>query len=91
MAEGIQGEKTLPPWLRELADDVLNGPQRARDYLGEIRAEMRRVTWPARQEVYGTTVVVIITVFVFGIYFFLVDNGVRRAMEEILEGLRGVL
>jgi preprotein translocase subunit SecE len=87
MAEGIQIEKTLPLWLR----DVVGGPQRAREYLGEIRAEMRRVTWPARQEVYGTTVVVIVTVFVFGLYFFVVDFGLHGAMEEILERLRGLL
>jgi preprotein translocase SecE subunit len=31
------------------------------------------VTWPSRQQVRSTTVVVIVTVFFFGVYFGVVD------------------
>jgi preprotein translocase subunit SecE len=48
-------------------------PTRVRNYIEEHRREMRLVTWPNREQVQGTTVVVIITVAFFGIYFGLVD------------------
>ena len=45
----------------------------ARNFLTEVRNEMRRVTWPSRKEVYATTVVVILTSAFFGIYLFSLD------------------
>ncbi|MCL5006503.1 MAG: preprotein translocase subunit SecE [Acidobacteria bacterium] len=54
------------------------------DYVSDVRAEMRRVTWPGRQEVYGTTVMVIITTFLFGFYFMLCDGAFSRLVTFIL-------
>ncbi len=45
-----------------------------REYLTDIRSEMRRVTWPSRKQVEATTLVVIISVFVFAAYFKIVDK-----------------
>ena len=47
---------------------------RLREYVAEVRAEMRRVTWPSKQEIYGTTVMVVLTTFLFGAYFMLCDH-----------------
>ena len=47
--------------------------KRARTFLVEVRAEFKKVTWPPRREVYGTTIVVIITVFFFGFYLYGLD------------------
>ncbi len=52
---------------------ILEYPTRAKAFLVEVRAEFKKVTWPPRKEVYGTTVVVIITVFFFGFYLYLLD------------------
>jgi len=43
------------------------------NYLKDVRAELKKVTWPSRKEVYGTTVVVIVAVLFFGFYLFFVD------------------
>ncbi len=53
-------------------------------YISEVRAEMRRVTWPGKQEVYGTTVMVIITTFLFGFYFMHCDETFSRVVAYIL-------
>ena len=58
-----------------------------RNYYGEVRNEMRRVSWPGRQEVYGTTVVVIITVFLFGLYFFIVDSAFSYVVNKVIDFL----
>ncbi len=47
--------------------------KRFREFLHEVRAEFRKVTWPKRNEVYGTTVVVILTCFIFGFFLWAVD------------------
>ena len=39
---------------------------RARLFFSEVRNELNRVTWPSKQEVYASTVVVIITSLVLG-------------------------
>ena len=77
----------MPVWLR----DWVEFPRRATEYVGEVRGEMRHVTWPGRQEIYGTTVVVIITVFVFGLFFFVVDALFSLGVNNLLDTLRGLI
>jgi preprotein translocase subunit SecE len=42
-------------------------------FLKDVRAELKKVTWPSRSEVYSTTIVVILATIFFGFYLFLVD------------------
>jgi preprotein translocase SecE subunit len=42
-------------------------------FLSDVRGEMRKVVTPSRKEVEATTTVVIIAVFIFGLFFFVVD------------------
>ncbi len=52
---------------------IFEYPKRVKSFLVEVRAEFKKVTWPSRKEVYGTTIVVIITVFFFGFYLYGLD------------------
>ena len=45
---------------------------------------MKRVTWPSQREVYATTVVVILTSVVFGVYLWTVDIALDRGVVWIL-------
>jgi preprotein translocase subunit SecE len=45
--------------------------------------------WPSRPEVQSTTIVVLVTVFIFAAYFWLVDNIIGRAVEAVLHRLTG--
>jgi preprotein translocase subunit SecE len=60
-------------------------PTRVRDYVDELRAEMRRVTWPSWTQVRATTTVVIVAVFAFAAYFFVVDMAVTKLVSKILK------
>jgi len=42
-------------------------------FLREVRAELRKVTWPSRNEIYSTTLIVIIATFFFGFYLYFMD------------------
>ena len=48
-------------------------PQETKTFLGDVRAETKRVSWPSIQQIRATTVVVILTVFFFGVYFGVLD------------------
>jgi len=59
-------------------------------FLSDVRGEMRKVVTPSRKEVQATTTVVIIAVFIFGLYFFLVDNIFRLGIDRMLQHLGGL-
>jgi preprotein translocase subunit SecE len=61
-----------------------NWVQSTRDYVDELRLEMRRVTWPNRKQVEGTTAVVIFSVFAFAGYFFVVDSVLASGVKKVL-------
>jgi len=61
---------------------------RFRQFIHEVRAELRNVNWPGKNNVRSTTAVVIITVFVFGLFLFVVDSLVSRAMQYVLTTFR---
>ena len=56
-----------------MAEANANWIQRTKEYVADLKQEMRRVTWPNRKQVENTTVVVIVSVFAFAAYFFVVD------------------
>ena len=79
----------------EVKDDSSNPLEQAKGALGrlkiyasEVRTETKRVTWPGMQEVYGTTIMVILTTFLFGIYFALCDEAFRVTVTSLLDHLR---
>ncbi len=61
-----------------------------RRFLEDVRAEMRKVVTPSRKEVQATTTVVIVAVFIFGVYFFLVDGIFSYGMNRLLQKLGGL-
>ena len=55
-------------------------PARFGEFLKDVRSEMKKVWWPAREDVQATTIVVLITVFLFAAYFAIVDFAVGHAV-----------
>ncbi len=47
--------------------------KRLANFLRDVRAEIKKVTWPSRNEVYSTTIVVIFATFFFGFYLYFMD------------------
>jgi len=59
-------------------------PERIKGFYNDVRTEMKKVTSPTLKEVQGTTTVVIITVFLFGLFFFLTDLAISNTLERML-------
>jgi len=54
-----------------------------REFLHDVRVEMKQVTWPSREDVVSTTGVVIATVFFFGVFLGVVDWLVQMGVMRI--------
>ncbi|MCL5288490.1 MAG: preprotein translocase subunit SecE [Acidobacteria bacterium] len=73
--------RQTPEWLQRLGEY----PRRFKQFLHEVRVEMKQVTWPTVDDVKATTVVVILTVFFFGAFLAVVDYGAGWAVQRILQ------
>jgi preprotein translocase subunit SecE len=63
-------------------------PRRWRQFLHEVRIELRQVTWPTRNDVGATTTVVIITVFFFALFLWVVDIAVQQLEGRVFQIFR---
>jgi preprotein translocase subunit SecE len=54
-------------------------------FLKEVRAETRKITWPTRKETWITTVMVAIMVGLAALFFALVDAGMQFGVTQILK------
>jgi len=57
---------------------------RLKSFYGDVRSEMKKVTVPSWKEVQGTTVVVLVTVAIFGAFFWVVDLALTKAINLII-------
>ena len=67
-----------------LGGKIKSWPERVRSFGTDVYAELKKVTSPSFKEVRATTLVVLITVLLFGIFFFVVDGVVGQSMERFL-------
>ena len=66
------------------AESIKTWTQNAKQFYADVRSEMKKVSWPSRQEVLGTTIVVIVAVFFFGLYLGAVDSLLGMGMSWLL-------
>ena len=65
--------------------DLKKMVQDTKDYVNDLKLEMKRVTWPSRSQVEGTTAVVIFSVFAFAGYFWVVDGILSSGVSHLLK------
>ena len=58
--------------------------RRAQEFMQEVLAEFRKVTWPSRQDLINSTVVVIVVTVVIAFFLGGVDIALARIVERIL-------
>ena len=60
---------------------------KAKEFLSEVRSELRKCSFPTRDEVVGTTIVVIVTSFVFAVFLFLADQLIVLGYQGLIKVL----
>ena len=63
-------------WLQKKSEATI-------DFLIEVEGELRKVAWPSRQDLVNSTLVVIITVLIFGVLLLGMDKAVEFFMRKI--------
>ena len=63
----------------------MNWWTKTKEFLSEVRSEMRKVSFPTRDEVVATTIVVLITSFVFAAFLFAADQLIIYAYQGIVK------
>jgi len=81
-----QGPNAEPNML----DKVVGQWNEFTHFLGDVRGEMRKVVTPSRKDVEATTTVVIIAVFLFGLFFYIVDTIFSFGLDRLLKQLGGL-
>jgi len=66
-------------------DRIKSWPEKIRTFYNDVRTETRKVTAPTWKEVRATTTVVVITVFIFGLYFWVIDNVITSAVKRLFD------
>jgi preprotein translocase subunit SecE len=69
-------------------DQVKAWPERIKTFYNDVRAEMRKVTAPSWKEVRATTTVVVITVFIFALYFAVIDFIIQHGVTALFNYFR---
>ena len=63
-------------------------PLRVKAFYTDVRTEMKKVTSPSFKEVRATTMVVIITVAIFGLYFWAIDTLISKGVNQVFKYFR---
>jgi len=58
--------------------------KRIGNYLTEVKGELKKVTWPTRNDLQKTTLAVIVISIIFGIYLQVVDFSFRILVEKVI-------
>jgi preprotein translocase subunit SecE len=58
--------------------------QKGVQFLREVRVELKKVTWPSRKQTAGSTLVVIVLVFILGAFLGLVDISLSKLVQIVL-------
>ena len=71
-----------------LVTTVKAWPDRIRNFYNDVRTEMRKVTAPSWKEVRATTTVVVITVFIFALYFAVIDFVIQHGVTALFNAFK---
>ena len=53
-------------------------------FLSEVKIELKKCTWPTRQELLGSTMVVVISVLILGVFVGLSDTVLMGLLRAVL-------
>ena len=63
----------------------MSAMEQVREYLKDVRGELTKVSWPTREELRDSTIVVIVTVLLVATFIGIVDQGLNRVVALIFK------
>jgi preprotein translocase subunit SecE len=63
----------------------MSAMEQVREYMKDVRSELTKVSWPTREELRDSTVVVIVTVLLIATFIGIVDQGLNRVVALVFK------
>ena len=80
-AQKVKSEKKPPGSVKESEGNFFH---KSLEFLREVKVELKKVTWPTRKQTTGTTIVVIIFVFVVAVFLGVFDYSLSKLVQIVL-------
>jgi preprotein translocase subunit SecE len=80
-----QGTNAITGAASSVGQKVTGSIAGTREFLHDVRVEMKQVTWPNRDDVVSTTTVVIATVAFFGVFLAIVEKLAQLGLDRLLK------
>jgi preprotein translocase subunit SecE len=68
-----------------IGEKVTGSIESTKEFLHDVRVEVKQVTWPSREDVISTTGVVIATVAFFGVFLAIVEKLAQLGLDRLLK------
>ncbi|MCQ6268460.1 preprotein translocase subunit SecE [Fictibacillus sp. WQ 8-8] len=68
--------------MADIAEKTRKSPAK---FLSDVKKEMKKVSWPKRDELIRYTTITVVTVVLMAIFFWAVDLGISKLIELILD------
>jgi preprotein translocase subunit SecE len=75
----LVGKQQYTPRILKKPDFI----EKSIQFIREVKIELKKVTWPPRNQAISFTAVVLILVFIFAIYFGIVDAGLSALVRLV--------
>jgi preprotein translocase subunit SecE len=82
LIRGLRSLATLPV---RLGSGMAAKARATRQFYNDVKMEMKKVTWPTRQDVYAQTVVVLIVLFFFGYFLYYTNLALGYFVNKLIE------
>jgi preprotein translocase subunit SecE len=83
-AVSIQKKPRIEKAIGDIKKSEPNFFQKAVEFFREVKVELKKVTWPTRKQTVGTTIVVIVFVFVIAAFLGLFDYALLKLVQVVL-------
>lgn len=83
-AVSIQKKPRIEKASGDIKKSEPNFFQKAVEFFREVKVELKKVTWPTRKQTVGTTIVVIVFVFVIATFLGLFDYALSKLVQVVL-------
>ena len=59
---------------------------KAKNFLSDVKVEVKKVTWPSRKDAMGGTMVVVVVVVIMSVFLGTVDTLLSKIIEALISG-----
>jgi preprotein translocase subunit SecE len=90
IVKSVKKKQTLPQKKQSAAGPVASKPKdniftKTKQFLREVKVELKKVTWPSRKQTIGSTAVVIALVMIISLFLGVVDFGISNLIRIVLQ------